>query len=89
MIGRRQEANARAVLLAARNRFGNLSFKVDPCGSNYRPLRDAEFLGWVWFDGDRCAITAGGMVELEDYKTGDGRPKEPADQPCADDRRDR
>lgn len=75
MISRRQKAAALAVLLAAYRRYGQKRFKVDVCGENYRPLRDCETLGWVWFtDGTHCAILDAGVREVEPYRREDPRP---------------
>lgn len=55
--------------MQAYNRYGpNKSFRVDVCGANYRPLKDAESLGWCWFAGERCALTGTGIAELEGYQ---------------------
>lgn len=73
MIDRRRENAARAVLVAAHNRYGIRAFRVDPNGPNWDPLHDAEVLGWCWFvdpdrDPSRCAITEGGLREVEPYR---------------------
>jgi hypothetical protein len=67
MIGRNQKANARAALLIAWRNFGNHSFRVDLAGRHYRPLKDAESLGWCWFLEDRCSILPAGLREIEPY----------------------
>lgn len=68
MIGRQQKANALAVLVAVWHRYHGNGFKVDLCGENYRPLRDAESMGWVWFAGpDRCALTKEGIAQISPW----------------------
>lgn len=68
MIGRTQKANALAVLLNAWKNFGNRGFRVEMTGANYRPLKDAESLGWCWFDGPRCGILEAGLVAIEPWR---------------------
>lgn len=68
MIGRRQRANALCVMIAAWNRYSGATFRVDIIGSNYRPLKDAESCGWVWFPSrDRVAFTQEGIEALQAY----------------------
>jgi hypothetical protein len=68
MIGRKQRGAALCVMVAAWNRYQGATFRVDVAGSNYRPLRDAETLGWVWFPSqDRVAFTPEGIAELQAY----------------------
>lgn len=74
MIGRKQKSAALAVMLAAHNRYGAKSFVVDVCGPNYRPLKDAEAQGWVWFNGERCAILDAGVRQLDPYRNAEPRP---------------
>jgi hypothetical protein len=71
---RQLQNSARAVLLAAHNRFGTRSFVVDPRGPNHQPLRDAEGFGWCWFEKQRCAITASGLEQIEPYRKAEPKP---------------
>jgi hypothetical protein len=69
MIGRKQRHAALAVLVLASRRYGDRCFKVDPAGQNYRPLRDAESLGWVRFSShDYAALTPAGLAEANGYE---------------------
>lgn len=68
MIGRQQRMNALAVTLKAWHLHGEKGFKVDVAGHNFRPLKDAETLGWVRFvDFDRCGLTEAGVEEVSQY----------------------
>jgi hypothetical protein len=70
----RERHTALAVLLSAHKRYGTKSFKVDPNGHHWKPLHDAEKLGWCWFVGPRCAILDAGLRELEPYRRNEPRP---------------
>lgn len=70
----RERHAALAVLLAAYKKYDIKSFKVDPAGPNWVPLHTAEKLGWVWFQGNRCAIVNDGMRQLEPYRKTQRRP---------------
>ena len=70
----RERHTALAVLFTAYRKFATKSFKVDPKGHHWKPLHDAEKLGWCWFEGPRCALTAEGLRELEPYRRNEPKP---------------
>jgi hypothetical protein len=68
LIGRTQRTAALHTVLTAWNNYGDRGFRVDLAGKHYRPLKDAETLGWVTFlDRDRAAITDAGKVQAMQY----------------------
>lgn len=69
MIGKQQRNHALHAVLTVWRNFGDRGFRVDVAGKHYRPLKDAETLGWVRFlDRDRCAITEGGKAQVIQYR---------------------
>jgi hypothetical protein len=64
----RDRQAALAVLFKAWSTYQTRSFVVDPKGRNFEPLKIAEKLGWCWWSGGRCGITAEGLRELEPYR---------------------
>jgi hypothetical protein len=68
MIGRTQRMAALHTVLTVWTNFGAHGFRVDLAGKHYRPLKDAETLGWVKFlDRDRATITDAGKTEAMQY----------------------
>lgn len=69
MIGRQQRAAALHTVSVVWKNFGDRGFKVDPAGKHYRPLKDAESLGWIVFlDHNRCALTPIGKTQALQYE---------------------
>lgn len=64
MVRVEQRRAALCVMLAAWRSYGDRAFKVSPYGPNWRPLHNAEQLGWCSFIGDRCRLTARGIEQL-------------------------
>ena len=64
MIDTVRRQTAKLVLLKAWRNIGSAAFGVDPKGAHWRPLHDAETLGWCSFIGDRCRISRLGVQEL-------------------------
>jgi hypothetical protein len=70
MIGRTQRAAALHTVFVVWNNFGDHGFLVDLAGRHYRPLKDAETLGWVrFYDRDRVKITEDGKTQAMQYAT--------------------
>lgn len=68
MIGKTQRMAALHAVLNVWKNYGDRGFRVDLAGKHYRPLRDAESLGWVKFlDTDRAAITDAGKTQAVQY----------------------
>jgi hypothetical protein len=67
MIKREQRAAALVSMLAAWRNYGDRAFKVSPYSPNWKPLSDAEQLGWVTWIGDRCRLTPAGIEQLIPY----------------------
>ena len=68
MIGKTQRMAALDAVLTVWRNFGDRGFKVDLAGRHYRPLKDAESLGWIRFlDTDRCALTEDGKAQAAQY----------------------
>lgn len=65
---------ALACMFVAYRRYATRSFIVDRAGPNWKPLHDAERLGWCWFQDTRCAFTSEGMRELEPYRKTEPKP---------------
>jgi hypothetical protein len=70
----RHRQEALAVMHKAYRTYGTRSFIVDRNGPNWTPLKIAERLGWVWFQGERCAFLPDGMRELEPYRKTEPKP---------------
>lgn len=69
MIGKQQRTAALHTILTVWKNFGDRGFRVNLAGKHYRPLKDAESLGWVRFvDRDRAAITEAGKVQAMAYE---------------------
>lgn len=62
-----QKRAALVSMLRAWRSYGDRPFKVSPYGPNWRPLRDAEKIGWATWIGDRCRLTAVGIEQLIPY----------------------
>ena len=67
MIRVEQKRAALCSMLAAWKSYRDRAFKVSPYGPNWKPLSDAEQLGWVTWIGDRCRLTPAGIEELIPY----------------------
>lgn len=69
MIGKQQRMAALHTVLSVWISYGDRGFRVDLAGKHYRPLRDAETLGWIKFlDTDRAAITDAGKTQAVQYR---------------------
>ena len=63
-----QQQAARAVVVVAWRNFGNASFRVNPKGKHWQPLKDAERLGLAWWpDADKCALLPAGIEVAAEY----------------------
>lgn len=67
MIRAEQKRAALVVMLRAWKSYGDRPFKVSPYGPNWKPLRDAEQIGWATFIGDRCRLERLGIEQLIPY----------------------
>lgn len=67
MMRHEQRAAALVVMLKAWKSYGDRAFKVSPYSEHWRPLSDAEQLGWCTWIGDRCRLTPAGIEELIPY----------------------
>jgi hypothetical protein len=66
-----QRQAAQAVVVKVARNFGSRSFRVDPRGPHYAPLKDAERMGLAWWpDDDRCALTLAGVEAAAEYSGG-------------------
>jgi hypothetical protein len=69
MIGKQQRMAALHTVLNVWKNYGDRGLRVDLAGRHYRPLKDAETLGWVRFlDHDRCALTDAGKEQAMRYE---------------------
>jgi hypothetical protein len=59
-----QKRAALCVMLAAWRSYGDRAFKVARFGDHWKPLHDAEQLGWCSFIGDRCRLERLGVEQL-------------------------
>jgi hypothetical protein len=64
MIRAEQKRAALCVMLAAWRSYGDRAFKVARFGDHWKPLHDAEQLGWCSFIGDRCRLERLGVEQL-------------------------
>jgi len=62
----RRRAALLAMLTVWKN-FGDQSVLIDPRGRHWRPLKDAEALGWARWFGDRCRLEPAGIEQLIPY----------------------
>lgn len=62
-----QKRAALVSMLRAWRAYGDRAFKVDRFGDHWKPLRDAERLGWASWIGDRCRLERLGIEELIPY----------------------
>lgn len=67
MIRAEQKRAALCSMLRAWRSYGDRAFRVDRYGDHWKPLHDAEMLGWTTWIGDRCRLTARGIEELIPY----------------------
>lgn len=51
-------------MLRAWRSYGDRPFKVSPYSEHWKPLSDAEALGWVTWIGDRCRLERLGIEQL-------------------------
>jgi hypothetical protein len=62
-----QKRAALLSMLRAWRSYGNRAFKVSPYSEHWKPLSDAEALGWATWIGDRCRLSAAGIEQLLPY----------------------
>jgi hypothetical protein len=59
-----QKRAALVSMLRAWRSYGDRAFKVSPYSEHWKPLSDAEQLGWVTWIGDRCRLERLGIEQL-------------------------
>jgi len=64
VIRHEQRSDALYSMLRAWRSYGDRAFRVDRKGSHWKPLHDADALGWCTFIGDRCRLTRLGAEQL-------------------------
>lgn len=64
MIRKEQRAAALVSMLRAWRTYGDRAFKVDRFGDHWKPLHDAEKIGWCTFIADRCRLERLGIEQL-------------------------
>jgi hypothetical protein len=64
MIRKEQRAAALVIMLKAWQSYGDRAFRVSPYSEHWKPLSDAEQMGWCTWIGDRCRLTPAGIEQL-------------------------